>query len=237
MAERAVVLFAKDPRPGLVKKRLASSVGEQEAAALYKCFLLDTVEMLSSLSGVDLLVAWDGTTQSRGARGEIAGMCPAARFFPQRGTDLGERLENAFAHASEAGYSRIVAVGSDSPTLPPGRIQQALDQLGEADFVLGPTFDGGYYLIAGRSMKRATLSGIAWSTDRALIDTVDRLAGLGFRIGLLDPWYDVDDEADLRFLRSHLRALASAGAAIPCPRTFEMLQPLVHMVDDRDTRG
>ena len=105
----------------------------------------------------------------------------------------------------EAGAERVVLLGSDSPTLPLGVIGRALDRLvAGVDVVLGPSFDGGYYLVGARARCDGIFEGIDWSTPRVLGQTLKRCEALGLGVELLEFWYDVDEAQDLRLLRTHL---------------------------------
>ena len=135
-------------------------------------------------------------------------------------------MANCAEQALQAGSSPIVLVGSDAPTLPRQRLQQALELCADRDVVLGPCLDGGYYLIGLRRLIPGIFEGIAWSSETVLLDTLRRAQQVEASVALLEPWYDVDTPEDLSLLRTHLNALDLAGAAIPCPRTRRFLQEL-----------
>src|SRR5262249_49411821 len=110
-----------------------------------------------------------------------------------------------------AGAASVVVVGTDSPTLPVEHVEQAFVELEDADVVLGPAFDGGYYLVSCGPRRPPIFEGMAWSTDRVLADTVAALADPRWRLAVLPPWYDVDTPADWAMLCGHLAALRRAG--------------------------
>lgn len=203
-AERVPLLvFAKAPRPGRVKTRLVPVLGEEGAARLYAAFLEDTWAMASDVAGFapELWVATDE---------DAAALAPRESRVQVEG-DLGARMSAAMSDAL-ARAPRVVVIGSDAPTLPRERLSDALRALDVHEVVLGPSVDGGYYLVGARGAPVVFPTGVRWSTRHALADTI---AGLGSRsVHLLRPHYDVDTPDDLRLLETHL-ALAPDAA----PRT------------------
>jgi glycosyltransferase A (GT-A) superfamily protein (DUF2064 family) len=120
-------------------------------------------------------------------------------------------------------------VGSDHPNIPPEFLSRSLERLETRDVVIGPTFDGGYYLIGMHRPHVEVFSDIEWSSSWVFRTTMDRLRAAALTVGVLPPWYDVDRAADLCFLRDHLAAVAwDAGGRAPasCPRTLEVLRRL-----------
>lgn len=144
----ALVLFMKAPRPGTVKTRLTPRVTMDEAAELYRAFILDTLHLAQRTEVASLFVAWtpdDGQAELTAALG-----CPGdpdVNWLRQRGRHLGERLSNAFATFRQDGWEKTVVLGGDSPLLPPAFVEEAFEALDRHDVVLGPADDGGYYLI------------------------------------------------------------------------------------------
>ena len=172
-----VIVFAKNPIPNYVKTRLIPRLSADEAAALYQAFLMDWCETLSELSTIDLIVAYT----PEGSQSDLQVIIgDAVTYIPQIGDDLGERLTSATNWASENGYEKIIITGSDSPTLPLTYISQAVDGLDTCDIVVGPSVDGGYYLIGFSHQNLNTVvptiyEGIAWSTKNVLQQTVERI--------------------------------------------------------------
>ncbi|MBM3277754.1 MAG: TIGR04282 family arsenosugar biosynthesis glycosyltransferase [Candidatus Handelsmanbacteria bacterium] len=216
-----VLLFAKAPVPGKVKTRLLGCCTPEEAAALYRGFLLDSGALLRA-SGAALKVV---ACEPPGAREELAGLLgeEGLVFVPQPQAGLGERLEQLFSWAFAQGMERVLALGSDSPSLPAALVDDALALLEEREVVIGPSTDGGYYLIGLRRPAPALFAGIAWSSGQVLAQTLERLEGRS--LGLLPIWYDVDTPQDAGLLKIHLEALArtdgEAGA-----HTRQVLQHL-----------
>jgi uncharacterized protein len=208
----AVAIMAKAPRPGAVKTRLCPPLLAAEAAALYRCFLLDKIAAVQALSGVRPMVAYTPDE----AQAEFAVLAPDFALVPQRGPDLGARLHTTLASLLAAGHPGAIAVDSDTPTLPREFLQQAVDCLTGPgpDVVLGPTEDGGYYLIGVRVANRALFDDMPWSTSAVLEITLRRAAAAGLQTVCTPAWFDVDTPDDLRRLRTVLdggRSAAEAG--------------------------
>jgi rSAM/selenodomain-associated transferase 1 len=202
----AIAVMAKAPRAGLVKTRLCPPLDPAEAAELYRCFLLDRVAQVSALDDVTPVLAYAPPD----AREELAALAPGVALLPQRGPDLGERLTHVFADLLGE-HGAAIATDSDTPTLPRRCLDGAVRALtdGGADVALGPTEDGGYYLIGLRRPTPSLFQGIRWSTPEVLDATMDRARQLGLRVELLPRWFDVDTPADLERLRATL--LATGG--------------------------
>jgi rSAM/selenodomain-associated transferase 1 len=203
-----VAVFARAPRPGHTKTRLIPALGAEGAAALYRAFLADTVRTAAKLEGatVELWAA------SEADREPLAELHPDAPVRLQPRGDLGERMEAAMADALSR-HDKALVVGSDVPTLPARRLGAAVAALEEADVVLGPAADGGYYLVGARGWALAFGRGVRWSTRHALTDTLAAARAAGRRPTLLAPWYDVDTPEDLRLLRAHLAVRRDAAPA------------------------
>jgi glycosyltransferase A (GT-A) superfamily protein (DUF2064 family) len=142
---RCLIIVAKEPIAGLVKTRLAASIGAERTAALYRCFLHDTITLARRVHACDLALSfWPPD-----AAPHFRTLDPAALLFPQSGADFGHRLLSAFEQAAAAGYDELVLIGSDNPSLPPDYVAQAFAALAAAPAVLGPSEDGGYGLSYG----------------------------------------------------------------------------------------
>jgi len=198
--EVAVAIMAKAPRPGTVKTRLCPPLVAAEAAALYRCFLLDKIATVGALVDARPVIAYSPDD----ARAELGGLAPGFTLVAQHGPDLGARLHATLADLLAAGHVGAIAVDSDTPTLPSAFLQQAVDCLSRPgpDVVLGPTEDGGYYLIGVRSPHRELFEGVPWSTSEVLEITRRRAAASGLRAVDLPSWFDVDTPDDLERLSS-----------------------------------
>jgi rSAM/selenodomain-associated transferase 1 len=203
----ALVVMAKAPRAGAVKTRLCPPLSPAAAARLYRCFLLDVLDRVRTLRGVTPVVAYT----PRRARGFFASAQPGMLLLPQGGGDLGGRMAGVFARVFAQGFAAALVIGADSPTLPTRHLRAAVRALARgADGVIGPSEDGGYYLLGLRAPCPAMFEGIAWSTGRVLAQTLARARRAGRELARLPPWYDVDTVADLRRLGAELRARRGA---------------------------
>lgn len=199
-----IIVMVKAPRAGQVKTRLAPPLSASEAAALAACFARDVVNTARRVVP-ELIVAY----APRDGRAALEALLPdGLLWLEQKGEDLGARLEASVAHAGRLGFSPLIVVGADSPTLPVSFVETARDALAadEADVVLGPTADGGYYLVGLRQPVPSLFQNIAWSTPAAYEQTAANVARLGLRQLELPVWYDVDTFSDLLSLRDEIFA-------------------------------
>lgn len=193
--------MAKAPVEGQVKTRLSPPLTPRQVAALYRCFLLDRIAQVERCPGVIPIVAY----APRESRPFFRRIVPASfHLIPQRGKDLGERMADAFARGFALGLRRIVLVGSDTPTLPDLFLHRALRALRRVDLILGPSPDGGYYLIGLKEAHPSLFEGIAWSTDQVFVQTLERARASHLRVSRLPAWYDVDTPEDLARLKCEL---------------------------------
>ena len=204
---RAVILFAKDPVEGQVKTRLSSLLDTSTILNLYRHFLGDSVEKICSIADADRFIGIASDPKT-GYFDEVS-RTHAVRLFVQKGGNLGERMRQAFVDRFEEGYERVVIIGADSPTLPAAYITQALQS--EKDVVIGPSTDGGYYLIGMQNKVTDIFERVPWGTDGVLSETLSILKDQQAEAELLPVWYDVDLPEDLRFLKTHLEWMAHAG--------------------------
>ena len=133
-------------------------------------------------------------------------------LFVQRGKDLGDKMRQAFVDRFAEGYKKVVIIGSDSPSLPVSYINKALAS--EKDLVIGPSTDGGYYLIAMSGKLSEVFSGVAWGTENVLGETLKKIKGTSISFELLPIWYDVDSPDDLKFLKTHLELITHSGLCV-----------------------
>lgn len=203
----ALALFLKHPAPGQVKGRLVAALGAERAARVYwECALLVMAKTLR-LTGTDVFVFF--TPEER--RVELEGLVMArfgrfeGRFVPQARGDLGARIHAALVHLEELGYARQLVLGTDSPTLPLEILQRGLDALATHDSVLGPTWDGSFYLVGVHAPDPAIFDGVEWGSGFELVQTYGNLTGLGRTCFTLPRWQDLDDPDDLPFLEGQVR--------------------------------
>lgn len=196
-----LALFAKMPVPGRVKTRLAPPLSPEDAAAVALACLQDSLERFSRGHDAAMTLFLDGAPDE--ALLAFAGR-HAVPVQAQAPGSLGARLRAALEALLAQGHPCALAIGSDSPTLPPARIGAAIGALRAHDAVLGPTEDGGYYLLGVSRPRWALLEDVPWSTAQVAQVTRQRAADAGISLAELEAWYDVDDAATLR------RALADS---------------------------
>ncbi|MBK8965711.1 MAG: TIGR04282 family arsenosugar biosynthesis glycosyltransferase [Lewinellaceae bacterium] len=185
-----LLIFIKNPRLGQVKTRLARTVGDAEALRIYHLLLEKTRQAALEVKVGRWLFYSDFS--------ETGDAWPEAEFtkFVQQGDDLGIRMQGAFHQAFDAGASRVVIIGSDCPEISGNLLEQAFAALEHTDFVLGPSFDGGYYLLGMRAFSPWVFQGIVWSTDSVFSATVKKIQAAGKSFSLLPVLRDVDTAAD-----------------------------------------
>jgi uncharacterized protein len=207
----AIAIMAKAPSPGTVKTRLCPPLTPPEAAELSRCFLVDKITQVRSLRDVSPAIAF--TPESE--HGLFQALAPEFELVPQRGADLGARLRGSLDALLRRGHPAALAIDTDTPTLPTEFLQQAIRFAiaPEIDVVVGPTEDGGYYLIGGRAVHRELFDDVPWSTSAVLRLTLERAVASGLRLACLPLWFDVDTPRDLARLRTMLRARRTEGAA------------------------
>jgi rSAM/selenodomain-associated transferase 1 len=215
-----VLIFVKYPMVGQVKTRLAQQTGPEIAAEVYRNFVIDLLATLHNLNAplriffepADALQKfhqWLGTEYS---------------YFPQSGGNLGEKIKNAFLHGFADNFSKLVLIGSDIPDLPPDFVNLSLGALDTHDAVIGPSSDGGYYLIgfSKEGFLPQTFENIAWSTDSVFEDTISTLKRHKTKVYLLPQWHDVDTLEDLYSLLSRNKSTDFRQS-----RTFSFLRTRV----------
>ncbi|MFL5262432.1 MAG: TIGR04282 family arsenosugar biosynthesis glycosyltransferase [Anaeromyxobacteraceae bacterium] len=196
MHDRGILcVFAKPPRPGEVKTRLAEEIGAESAAALARAFFLDTWRVATSLPWSRAVLA---TTDTEAP--EWAGIAP---IWPQGGGDLGDRLERVLERALRSAPF-AVAIGTDSPGLPRRFLEAARGALATTDAAIGPCEDGGFYLLGLRRCPPGLLASLRWSAADTFAETVARLREHDLTVELLPPWFDVDRRQDLARVRTLL---------------------------------
>lgn len=219
----ALAIFAKAPIAGQVKTRLCPPLTCEEAAALYRCFLVDTVSRAAMLADVHIFLA---ITPPQSAPLFRALLQVPVHYVPQRGDSLGERETNLFTDLLQGRYARVVMIGSDIPTLPLAHLHDAFAVLADPmnDVVIGSSQDGGYYLLGARQLHPTLFENITWSTSTVFAETVARARHAGLTVAQVPTWYDVDAEAELRQVAVELTPPAHAARA---PRTRGCSRALV----------
>jgi rSAM/selenodomain-associated transferase 1 len=202
----ALVIMAKAPRAGKVKTRLSPPLTLEESAALNIAFLRDTAENLASVAQEGRSAALVSYTPI-GDESAFDGLLPPTfSLVPQRGDGFGERLFHAAQDILALGFASVCLIDSDSPTVPRLAFEQAVDELARPGdrLVLGPSDDGGYYLIGLKHSHSEPFARIDWSTPAVFQQTCARARTAGLELVQLPRWYDVDDAATLATLESEL---------------------------------
>ncbi len=221
--KRTIIIFVKSPVPGDVKTRLIPYLTSIEAADLYKCFVADTLSTIAQVcSSIKMQVAYQ--PHSKAANLSWLRLKNPPDLFKQEGRSLGERLIHAFGVAFGKGARQVVIIGSDSPNLPKHYIEQSFAALDEADVVLGPAIDGGYYLIGLSRPCLKLFDDVSWSTDQVFERTAQNAQANGYTLRILPVHYDIDTIEDLRTL--HLALLQEGNDA---PTTRKYLTELVKL--------
>ena len=199
MDDRCLLFFIKNPKKGQVKTRLASTIGDEMAVRLYRRFVL---EMLSTLNkGTFFFYLYVYPVDA--LEGLKTWLGEDYLYMLQQGENLGERMKNAFTETLAMNFKRVVLIGSDIPSLPLEFIEEAFLSLEKKDVVIGPSLDGGYYLIGFRDEKfsHRAFKGIPWSTERVFEETMKVFEHEGLRVHTLKMLRDIDTIQDLKNYR------------------------------------
>lgn len=211
MSAATLIVFVKEPRPGHVKTRLARDLGPELAARVYRA-LAEAEIAATRPAGDEYERVFFHDPEGDGAL--LRAWLPRERLAAQRGGDLGERMRQAFEACFAAGATRVAIVGSDVPWAGRAHVRAALEALERHDVVVGPTPDGGYYLLALRAPQPWLFEDVRWSTPEVLPTTRVRAGQLGLSLAELETLPDVDELADLRREWPRLRALWAADGGL-----------------------
>jgi rSAM/selenodomain-associated transferase 1 len=225
-SDSTLVIMAKAPRPGMVKTRLTPSLPLRAVTGFYGCLLDDTLALARSLRSVEVAIMCPESDVPELAR--LAGC--GARVVAQKGEGLAAGLTSVFAHFAGDHQRRTIAFNSDSPHLPASVLEDAFATLATHDVVIGPTYDGGYYLVGAKAVHPTLFAGDGMGTSTALERLLSRARILELSVGFTDPFYDIDVADDLIRLAAELR-LAPARA----PRTALWLKEWGHAVAQLQT--
>lgn len=207
---RTLVIMAKAPRPGMVKTRLMESLPSAAVTALCRCLLEDTLALAKSLTSVDVAVMCPESDQDELT--QLVGS--SAQVVAQQGAGLAAGLRSVFQHFTRVSPQHVIAFNSDSPHLAPSVLNRAFELLAAHDVVVGPTHDGGYYLVGAKTVYPSLFEGDGMGTGSALDRLLARTKALELSMGYTESFYDIDVASDLVRLARELR-LAPAKA----PRT------------------
>lgn len=206
ITDNCVLFFVKYPIQGKIKTRLATELGEEVVVELYKNFVLDMLSTIWRLN-VPIRIYFHPESAGDKMKGWLG---EQYAYIAQEGSNLGQRMKNALAQTFEENFSRAILVGSDIPDLPADFLIQALQSLESHHAVIGPSSDGGYYLIgfSKAHFLPEAFDGISWSTENVFQQTIDVLEGHSGNVHILPEWFDVDTPVDLRELINRNRNTA-----------------------------
>jgi hypothetical protein len=187
----ALIIFVRNPVLGKVKTRIAATIGDENALAVYKYLLHHTKDITESLAVAKFVFYADGVTAND--------LWNGYEKFLQSGTDLGERMRNAFEWVLEKGYDKIIIIGSDCFELDEKMIAAAFLKLNDYDIVIGPAADGGYYLLGMQSPFKNLFKDITWSSSRVFNETNKQIEQQKLSLFLFPSLNDVDEEKDITF--------------------------------------
>jgi len=212
--DRTLVIMAKAPKPGRVKTRLNSSLPLPAVTDFYRCLLQDTLQLARSLGDVEIAIMCPSSDVS-----DMAGLVgDGVRVVAQSGDGLAAALTSVFREFTATGR-RVIAFNSDSPHLPPSVLESAFEALITSDLIVGPTHDGGYYLVGARATHPELFEGDGMGTGKALDRLLARASTMQLSVGFSDPFYDVDVADDLVRLAGELEVAPDRA-----PRTAAWLK-------------
>lgn len=204
-----IVIIAKAPRPGKVKTRLCPPLSHYQAAVLYTAFLLDTVELALKVRGAKVKLICPTAEDAS----ELKNFLPqTVGYFVQDIPGLTGALTEGFVKGLAAGFSKVLCISSDNPTLPGDYLDEALQSLETNEVALGPTDDGGYYLIGAKKTYPSLLNDMVWSTDTVMSETMRRAEEAGLQVQVLPGWYDLDTGVELERFREELKSQKTHSA-------------------------
>lgn len=221
--------MTKAPEPGKVKTRLTPPLTAEEAAGLNICFLRDVAESILAATA-QTPARGIGIYTPHGAESAYANILPELFFLlPQRGNDFGERLLLAAEDLFKVGFASLCLINSDSPTVAVSSFAEAARELAKPGerIVLGPSDDGGYYLIGLKQMRRRLFEEIDWSTEHVFNQTLQRATEIGVEVHRLPTGFDVDDRGTLRRLCDELLCETQRSTSAFAPNTQEFLNEIV----------
>lgn len=214
-----LVIFVKYPVPGTVKTRLAKSIGKKNAACLYRLFV-ETIIRRTSSRKYRRIVFYTPTERKEDFREWLGNI----EFFPQKGKDLGERMASTFKLLFKNGARRVVIIGTDSPLIKRCVINKAFALLKKRQCVIGPSFDGGYYLLGLSSFCSNIFQNIEWGSCRVFKQTLDRIHSSRLTYSLLKSNFDVDDIDDLLLFKRRAKDLSK--------KEFKYISPVLDCINN-----
>jgi rSAM/selenodomain-associated transferase 1 len=207
LSRAALLVFLKAPRAGEVKTRLASAVGAAASAAFYRVLADEEIRRTTPAAGEYTRLFLFAPAD---AEAEIAAWLPGETLLPQRGAELGARMAEAFADAFAGGAQRVAIIGTDVPWVSRESVIEAFTALDRADLVVGPSDDGGYYLLAIARPRPELFEGVVWGSASVLAATLQKAEALNLRVRQLARLPDIDTLEDVHAAWEQLRPLLAA---------------------------
>jgi uncharacterized protein len=204
MSIPVVVIMAKKPQPGRSKTRLCPPYTLKQAASIAEALLKDTIDLVNAIPGIQPAVAITPPEELS----YFQNICPGHFWLlPVNGENIGECLNSTIDTVLDKGHPKSIAINADGPDLPISYLAKSLSDLDTHDMVIGPTNDGGYYLIGLKHTAPQIFEGITWSTNLVLNQTLERAKNSGLSYTILPPWHDVDTGQEVERLKLHLKNL------------------------------
>lgn len=199
--DNILIIFVKYPQAGFVKTRLSKTIGKQSAALLYKLFVETIIATTKDIFFKRIIFF----TPPSKRKEFVKWLGKDLEFFPQRGNNLGRKMSNAFKEVFKHGAKRVAIIGTDSPLIDNRIIRKAFSILETKRCVVGPSLDGGYYLLGLSGFYRQIFEGIDWGTDRVFRQTLNSIKKLSIKYSILGKHFDVDDMEGLDRLNKRLK--------------------------------
>jgi rSAM/selenodomain-associated transferase 1 len=190
----SLIIFLKHPKNGQVKTRLAKTTSQDFATKFYKLCAEHIIQTIKEISDINRFAFYSNQSEKKEVESWLGS---DLLFMPQEGDDLGSRMKNAFNSVFSLGSEKVIIIGTDIPELSKELLAEAFDHLNKNEVVLGPSKDGGYYLLGIKKIYPELFDGIEYSTSSVLSDTIKRIKDLGLSYHLLPVLSDVDTEEDL----------------------------------------
>ncbi len=219
----ALIIFAKAPRLGQVKTRLQPDLTPEESISLYKAMVEDLMKQLEHTGFCDLKIFFypsDAKTEMQNWLGEHY------KYFSQKGEDLGDKMYSAMVEIFKQNYKKVVLIGSDIPTIDTTTIVRAFSSLDDYDIVLGPSQDGGYYLIGSKKPQSELFKDIIWSTSFVLQKTIEKARKAELEVVQLEIKSDIDTYDEVIKLWKYLKMRNEKGVYSYKSKTYEVLNKL-----------
>ena len=221
-SDNVLILFVKAPRLGAVKTRLQPELTADQSLQLYQAMVEDLAHQFANLDFCDLKLFFYPVN----AVGEMkTWLGDTFEYYSQHGNDLGEKMQNAITTMLNSNYKKVVLTGSDIPTLDSATIDHAFSSLNEENIVIGPSSDGGYYLIGMKKQNPEIFRQISWSSGSVLRQTIEKAKSANLKIVELEEKWDIDTYQDL----CKIWAEVQKNRFSIQPKTYQILQTLFNV--------